>query len=54
MHLKERMVADQGQSVKISKVRAVVDPLTRAENDGQNALAKHPLGENALANQATS
>ena len=54
MHLKERMVADQEQSVKISKVRSVVDLVTKLENDGQNALAKHPLGENALANQAAS
>jgi hypothetical protein len=48
------MVADQEQSVKISKVRVVFDLVTKLENDGQNALAKHPLGENALANQAAS
>jgi hypothetical protein len=54
MHLKERMVAEQEHSVKISKVRAVVDPVTKVENDGQNAQVKPPPGENALANQAAS
>ena len=48
------MVADQELNVKVIIVRPVVDPMTKAVNDGQNALARHPPGENALARVAAS
>ena len=47
------MVADQEHNAKVTIARPVVDPVTKAENDGQNALARHPPGENVLARETT-
>jgi hypothetical protein len=51
MHPKGRTVADQEHTVTVPMARVVVGRMNRVENDGQNAQAKRPRGENVLARE---
>ena len=54
MHPKGRIVADQEHTVTVPMARVVVGRMNRVENDGQNAQARRPRGENILAREPAS